>query len=882
MRRYVFRAGECAGHSSNNTFRQDVKRLYILFLLAAFALAGMAQITGKIVDTDGYPIPYSSVMYKGHHLASVSDLEGKFSIERHNGWVLTISSVGFRTQTIVVSEKTESNLKIVLKEDAQTLKGVEISSKRGKYSRKDNPAVELMRRVIEAKKKTDLTNHDYYQYNKYQKMTFALNDIQPEELEQGKFKKSPWLLNHVETNRYNNKLTLPVMVEETLTQHIYRKDPRDEKDIIKGNRKEGVNDIIQTGDILNELLKDVFQDVDIYDDNVRLLQYPFPSPIGSTAIAFYRYYIEDTVYVDKDLCYHLQFIPNNQQDFGFRGEIYVLADSTLHVKKCTLTLPKLSDANYVDNLRVEQEYTKLANGEWALTTNDMIAELVVLKQKLMVTRVSRLDEYAFDPLPKHIFKGRAKVVHEADALIRDEGFWKHYRAVELTKGESTIDAFIHGLEQSKKFKWIVLGLRTFVENYMETGTKKHKSYFDFGPLNTLVSQNFVDGFRFRISGRTTAHLNPHWFWEGFYAYGTKSHEHYYKSAVTYSFNKKKNVAWEFPQRTITFECAKDMMSPADKYLTHGKDNMLMSFRAQKVQQMYFYDRQMLSFMWETDWGLNLKASVKAEKDIPVGDLVFKSMPGADINKKEGMLMNTSAPALIRSIRTTELSATISYRPGQTYVNTKQNRWPVNLDAPEFKLTHTMAVKGFLGGDYRMNYTEFSAYKRLWLGTWGYLDSRVYAGIEWNKVPFPMLIMPPVNVTFVEAEQKQTFCLMRNMEFLSDRYVFCSLWWNLNGKIMNRIPLIKRLKWREHISVKGMWGWLTDKNNPMLPQNQCDNTLFQFPHVSHKMGTEPYLEVSFGFHNIFKVLGVDYVRRINYNGLPHTQANGIRFSLMAKF
>ena len=161
----------------------------------------------------------------------------------------------------------------------------------------------------------------------------------------------------------------------------------------------------------------------------------FDSPIGKGAIQFYRYYIQDTVYVDQDLCYHLEFLPNNQQDFGFRGDLYVLADSTLHVKRCELTLPRNSSVNFVDNFRAMLEYRKLANGEWVLTVDDMVAEMSLMKKfsKFLVTRTTRLSDYAFDALPKQLFKGKASLRRESNSMMRDEAFWNRYRTVELTK-----------------------------------------------------------------------------------------------------------------------------------------------------------------------------------------------------------------------------------------------------------------------------------------------------------------------------------------------------------------------------------------------------------------------------------------------------------------
>lgn len=853
-----------------------MKRLFIVFCLSIVAFVSInAQITGEIVDKDGYAIPYASAMYKGHHIATASDMNGAFTIERHEGWTLTISSVGFRSQTIKVDASTPSHLKIVLKEDSKSLNEVIVKSKRARYSRKDNPAVALMRRVIAAKSKTHLDNHDYYQFNKYQKITLSMNDLQPKDLETGMFKKSSWLLDQIETSPYNNKLILPLSVDETVTQHVYRKNPKTEREIVMGQKTEGINKVIQTGEIINTLLKDIFTDVDIYDDYVRLLQYPFTSPIGKTAISFYRYYIQDTVYVDRDLCYHINFIPNNQQDFGFRGDLYVLADSTLHVKKCTMTIPARSDVNFVENMKIEQEYTRLPDGDWVLTKDDMFAELKLNKlfNKLLVVRTTRLSDYAFDELPNKLFKGKAKVRHEADAMIRDEAFWEQYRTVDLTRGETSMNSFIHKMQQSKGYKWVIFGVRAFLENYVETGSTNTPSKFDIGPVTTMVSSNFVDGLRFRLSGRTTANLNKHWFWSGYYAYGSKSHKHYYSSEVTYSLNKKKNLPFEFPQRNITFETSYDIMSPSDKFLRHNKDNIFMAFRTQKVQQMYFYNRQKLSFDYETDWGFSFNTSLKAESNEPTGNLVFKRMPASS---------QILTDPFVDKIRTTELAVGIRYNPGQTYMNTKQRRWPVNLDSPEFKLSHTMGLSNVLGGQYQFNRTELGVYKRFWMGSWGYVDTHLNGGIEWNKVPFPLLIMPPVNLSFFEHEN--TFSMMKNMEFLNDRYAFWSVAWDLNGKILNRLPLVKHLKWREYVAFKGMWGTLTDKNNPrLLTQNATDELLFELPSTTQLMDKKvPYMELVVGVHNIFKFFAIDYVHRFNYNDVPGTKKNGIRFGFNMSF
>ena len=839
-----------------------IRTLFAFFLLAVTMTVNAQKISGVVVDAEtGDTLLYPSASYKGHHVAVSGNAMGAYTIQRHNGWQLTFSAVGYKSKTVNVTASTPSVLNVKLKPDTKQLSEVVVKSKRGKYSRKDNPAVELMRRVIEAKKKTDLENHDFLQYSKYQKITLAVNDIKPSDLDSGFFAKKQWLIDQIETSPFNHKLILPVSVDETVTQHIYRKDPKTEKSIIKGQSSTGVNQLIQTGDILNVALKDVFTDVDIYDDYVRLLQYPFVSPIGKNAIGFYRYYIQDTVYVDRDLCYHLEFLPNNQQDFGFRGELYILADSSLHVKRCDLTIPRRSDVNFVDNLHVTQQYTKLANGEWALTVDDMIVEMRLAKAfgNFLVTRVTRLSDYAFDEIPRQLFKGKAKERKEADAMMRDEAFWNQYRSVELTKSESSMDAFIHRIEQLKGFKYFIFAGKALIENFVETGDVNHPSKFDIGPVNTMISKNFIDGYRFRLSGQTTANLNKHWFASGYIARGIDSKKTYYDGQLTYSFNKKEYLPREFPKRTITFSSSYDVMAPSDKYMPTDKDNVFTAFKWTTVDKMMFYNRQKLAFEYEQEWGLKTLAYIKREVNEAAGNIEFGR----------------------QKLNTTELSLQLQLAPGRTYINTKQRRLPINLDAPVFGLGHTLGIKGFLGGDYRYNLTEASIYKRFWVGSWGKIDTYLKAGAQWNKVPFPLLIMPAANLSYIVEDG--TFNLINNMEFLNDRYASLDVSWDLNGKILNRIPLLKKLKWREYIGVKCLWGDLTDKNNPMLPENVGDPELWQFPQGSYVMDPKrPYVELIAGVHNIFKLLHVEYVRRLNYKYLPTAHKDGIRFMIRMTF
>lgn len=849
---------------------------FLLFLLLGCCISVSAQnIQGVVTDSlTNDPIPYLSVFYEGKGVGSITDNDGHYKVETRKGWnKLTFSAVGYVTKVVNIIPGVTKNLNVRMRPDDIMLDEVVVKPKREKYSRKNNPAVELMKKVIAHKNNNKLSENDYYQYNKYQKITMSLNDVTPEMLEKGMYKKMPFLKDQIELCEETNKFILPISVDETASQKIYRKHPKSEKTIIKGMSSTGVNELFATGDMLSTVLKDVFTDVNIYDNDIRLLQYPFISPISSSdAISFYKFYIMDTTFVDKDKCFHLTFVPNNSQDFGFTGHLYVLADSSYTVKKCTMNLPKKSGVNFVDNMDIIQEFEQLPNGEWVLKTDDMIVEMTLMKimQGFQIRRTTRYSDYAFDELPQQLFKRKGAEIKEADAMMRGDDFWNQYRPVPLTQTESSMDMLVKRLEQMPGFKYVIFVLKAFIENFVETGTKDNPSKVDIGPVNTMISNNYIDGLRLRMSAQTTANLNPHLFLKGYYAYGFKDHRSKYMGEVEYSFNKKEYLSREFPKNSITFSYQYDVMSPTDKFLKTDKDNVFVSFKTSTVDQMSYVRNIALKYENETQFGLKTTVEVKHSTDEPTGGLAY--------------ITNDDQKTLVPEIQTMEASLAFRYAPGETFVNTKQRRIPVSFDAPVFTLSHTTGFKGVLGGEYNFNLTEVGLYKRFWFSSWGKIDMFVKGGAQWNKVPFPLLIMPAANLSYIL--QRETFNLINNMEFLNDRYASLDVSWDLNGKIFNRIPLLKKLKWREAIGFKMLYGHLTDKNNPM--KHPGDSELFLFPTrdgrpTSFVMDPKtPYMECSVGIHNIFKILHIDYVRRLNY--LDHPDANkwGVRFMVMMTF
>jgi len=861
-----------------------MKQLHITFILSLLSLTASlglsAQIKGVITDSlTNEPLMYVTVQYEGKGVGAVSNTDGEYQVEARAGWnELTFSTIGYVTKKIKFAPGTKV-LNVQMVTDDIMLSEVTVKPQKEKYSRKNNPAVEFMKKVIEHKKALKLEEKDYYQYQRYEKMKMSLNDVTPEKLEKGIYKKFSFFKDQVEVSPITQKMILPISIKETASRTLYRKDPKSQKTIIEGMNSSGIEDFFSTGDMLGTVLNDVFSDINIYEDDIRLLQRYFVSPIGKGAINFYKFYLMDTIMVDKQECVHLTFVPQNSQDFGFTGHLYVVKDSTYAVKKCTMNLPKNTGVNWVETMDIVQQFEQLPDSSWVLTDDDMTVELYLLKslQGVEIQRTTKYSEYKFDEIDPRYFRLKGSVIKEASMLNKSEEYWAQVRQVPLTKQESTMDIFMNRIEQIPGFKYVIFGAKALIENFVETGNKEHPSKVDIGPINTMITSNYVNGTRFRLSAMTTGNFSPHWSFSGYGAYGTKDKKWFYSGQAAYSFNKRQYVLWEFPKHYLAFKYTYDVMSPSDKYLMTDKDNMFVGWKWATVDQMSYLRDATLTYELETNTGFSVNAMARHRNDQPAGMLQYWRNNGATAGQLD------TDNTLVHDITTSELGITLRYAPGETFVNSKQRRIPVSLDAPIFTLSHTTGFKGVLGGDYNFNLTELSMRKRFWFASWGKLDVTMRAGAQWNTVPFPLLNLPMANLSYI-TQNNESFNLINNMEFLNDRYASLALSYDMNGKLFNRIPLIKKLKWREMFRIRGLWGTLTDKNNPYKSHNP---DLFLFPMrngvpTSYVMGKTPYIEASIGIYNIFKLLHIEYVRRLTYTDIPGIQKGGIRFMILTIF
>ena len=686
---------------------------------------------------------------------------------------------------------------------------------------------------------------------------------------------------------------------ETATQHLWRRNPKLERNYVLGTNSEGITDLMPIGEEVNTVIASIFTDVNIYDDVLTLLERRFTSPLSTrAAISFFQFFIEDTVEIDHQPCIQLSFVPQNPQDFGFSGRIWILNDSTYRVHKCTIGLPVRSSVNYITNLVLQQRFTDLPNGQRVLQTDDLFAELGILKgqKTFMLHRSTHYTDISTDSIPPLLF-APSDTRREGTTNVEDSTFWARFRTDTLSHGESGLRQMTATMREMSHRNVLVYLMRTIICNYFETNSRVGESRVEIGPVMSMVSHNFIDGFRFRLGGQTTAKLMPRLFFKGYAAYGIDSRRWYGMGEVEYSFLRKQHSPLEFPRHSITAQWQEDVFSPADMMWQHGrdKDNVWVSFKTQTVDHMMFQRHWLARYEVETNNHLDFKLQWKVSRQTPCGSLFYRRLDGEYVNH----------------LRSTELLVSLRWAPGEEIVTSKQRRHVVNHNNPVFALAHTFGLKGICGSDYRYNVTELTAFERLWLNSYGRIDFNLRAAAQWNRVPFPHLLMPVANNSYIIT--RDMFCMINNLEFIGDRYLSFQVEWDLSGKLLNRIPLLKKLKWREVIGFKMLYSHLTTRNDPrrhLFPvsgaasdfsDSSFDIPASSFPEayttdapelffmpsrdgesIVHPMSAVPYMELNVGLHNIFKIFRVDYVRRLNYLDYPGVKKNGVRFAFQFDF
>jgi hypothetical protein len=813
-------------------------------------------IKGTVVDAEtNEPVPFVGVELVGTNTGTITNMDGQYNIStKGTANIIKFSSIGYDAEVKSVSPGRSQIINAKLKPTVVSINEVIVKPDKKKYKNKKNPSVELIEKVIENKSKNRKEGLDSYEYEKYEKTQFALSNFS-EKLKQRKaFKKFKFVFDNVDSTTLAGSRILPVYLKETLSDYYYRKSPRTTKEIVKANKMVSFEGYIDNQG-MTEYLKYLYQDINIYDNDITFLTNQFLSPIAITAPSFYKYFIQDTSIVEGNKCVKLFFSPRNKTDLLFNGLMYIRLDSSYVVKRIEMSVNRDINLNWVKDVKIVQEFNQIQDKGWLLTTDEISIDFGLTKSGMGVfgqRTVSYKDYKVNEKLSDSIFQG-VDIVQNIDADKKSSAFWNTNRHQPLSKSENGVYTVIDSIKKVPTFKRTMDIMMLIISGYKDFG------YFEIGPVNTFYSYNPIEGVRLRFGGRTTPNFSKKINFETYLAYGNTDKKYKYYLGTAYSLTDK--TIYNFPVKSVKFSIQDETKIPGQELQFVQEDNILLSIKRGDNNKLLYNKTFKIEHLNEFENHFSYTFGYSYTKQSPAGNLYFQ--PTGYLPPFE----NTP------HINISEVSATLRYAPHEQFYQGKVYRIPIINKYPIFQLQYTVGSKR-LKNDYNYQNLRLSISKRFYLSVFGYTDVIWEAGKIFGRVPYPLLTIHRANQTY--SYQITSYNLMNFLEFVSDQYTSLNIDHCFNGFIFNKVPVIKKLKLREVATCKVLYGSLKDSNNP-----NDENGLFKLPvdsegtPTTYTLEKNPYIEASVGISNIFKFFRIDVVKRLTYLDHPNVAGTGIR-------
>ena len=811
-----------------------MKKIFILFIVFAFAnnAAAQTKVSGVVVDNSNLPIPYANIVFKGSNTGVVSNEDGRFYIESPDNYtVLLISFVGFPTQEVTLTKLVSYDFKIVLKE-GNSLKEVKIYA--GKTSKKNNPALDILKKIWERRRKNGLKMFKQYQFEKYEKVEFDMNTIDSAFMKNKIFKGMEFVFKNIDTSKVTGKTYLPIFINESLSDVYGDNQTKKTKEILKANKNSGLGN----GDGVNMFVKDLYNDFDIYDNYLYFFDKSFTSPLSQTGIDVYNYVLADTAVIDHKLCYNIVFYPRRKNELTFKGDFWV-NDTTFAIKKINMAITKSANINWVKDIYIEQEFEVLNDSVFLPTRDYMMSDFALRKKEeskgVYGKRTTLYRNFKFDEKkPDKFYKDEINYIDNA-VYNRSDDYWEQNRFENLNKDEKKIYKMIDTLKTVKRFKQIYNLVSILGSGYAQFG------HFDYGPIFSTVGFNDVEGWRIRVGGRTYFGPNDTWRLQGYTAYGFDDNKFKYGMSGKWMIDKKNRIILSGGNRRDVEQIGAS--------LTTTNDVLGRSFASSGL------------FITGANGKLtNINLSTLAVEIEPVKNVIFqlgfsyRTLESASSTFKLDYFTDDTFTTTKSNVTQSELNLQVEFAPKKKTIGFGVERRDIDAPYSRFFVNYSQGFKGFINSDFDYHKIQLYYKQPIIIGAIGRSNFTMELGKTYGKIPLGLMSIVPGNQTYFIIEN--TFNNLNFYEFVTDTYATFQWEHNFQGKLLSRIPYIRKLNLREIVGIKSVYGTVSDENKAINASG-----------LAYIAPEKPYWEYSAGIGNIFKVFRLDFAWRGNYRDLP---------------
>jgi len=808
--------------------------LIIFLFVFVISLSAQTKVSGVIVDNSNQPVPYANVVFKGSKTGVVSNEDGRFYIESPENYsALVVSFVGFPDKEVKLPSLVNYNFKVVLKE-GNSLKEVKIFA--GKTSKKNNPALDILRKIWERRRKNGLKMFKQYQYDKYEKVEFDMNTIDSAFMKSKIFKGMEFVFKNIDTSRVTGKTYLPIFINESLTEFYGDNETKKTKEILKANKNSGIGN----GDGVNMFIKDLYNDFDIYDNYLNFFDKSFTSPLSRTGIDVYNYVLADTAFIDNKWCYNIVFYPRRKNELTFKGDFWV-NDSTFAIKKINMAITKSANINWVKDIYLEQEFDVLNDSVFLPTRDYMMSDFALKKKEeskgIYGKRTTSYRNFKFnEKKPEKFYKDKVNYIDNS-VYNKSNDYWEENRFEKLNKDEVKIYKMIDTLKTVKRFKQIYNLVSILGSGYIQFG------HFDYGPIFSTIGYNQVEGVRLRAGGRTYFGPNDLWRLQGYTAYGFKDNKFKYGASGKWMIDKKNRIIISGGNRRDVEQIGAS--------LTTTNDVLGRSYASSGL------------FTTGSNGKLtNINLSTLAIEIEPIKNLIFqlgfsyRTLESASDTFKLDYFTDNTMTTTKSEVKQSELNLQVEYTPKKKTIGYGVERRDIDSPYSRFFVNYSQGFKGFINSDFDYQKLQLFYKQPIITGAIGRSNFTMELGKTFGKIPLGLMSIVPGNQTYFIIDN--TFSNLNFYEFVTDQYATFQWEHNFNGKIFARIPGLRKLNLREIVGVKGVYGTVSDQNKSINASG-----------LIYKAPERPYWEYSAGVGNIFKVFRLDFAWRANYRDIPDT-------------
>jgi hypothetical protein len=819
-------------------------KIVLLFLFVSSVLLGQTKVGGKVTDEFNEPIAFANVIFKNSKEGVITDENGNFYFEsKENYSTLVVSYVGFDKKEISLKPGLNTGLKIQLKSGTE-LKEVVIYT--GKTSKKNNPALDILRKIWERRRKNGLKMFKQYEYDKYEKVEFDLNTIDSAFMNSKVFKGMEFIFNQIDTSNISGKTYLPIFINETLSEVYGDNEAKKTKEITKANKNSGFG----SGDGVNTFIKDLYAEFDIYDNYLKFFDKDFVSPLSRTGINVYNYVLNDSMFIDNKWCYNIVYYPRRKNELTFKGDFWV-NDTTFAIKKINLEASKSANINWVKEIYIEQEYEVMNDSVFLLKRDYMMSDFSFSKKEeskgVYGKRTTLAKNHKFDVKNDDKFYKEEVNFYDNAVFNKPDEYWEENRFEALNKNEAGIYKMLDTLKEVPRFKRIYNLASILGSGYIEIPKWK----MDYGPIFSTFGFNDVEGQRIRAGGRTYFGSNDTWRIQGYTAYGFKDNQFKYGISGRWMVNPNKRIILsvgnrrDVEQMGVSLTTSNDVLGrsfASSALFASGVNNQLTSVN---LTTLGFEIEPVKNFTFQTNFTYRTLKSASSEFSLDYYTDLTQTVIKSDVKQSE-------------------INLVAEYTPNRKTVGYGVDRMDVDFNYARFFVSYSNGIKGVLNSDF--NYQKLQLYYRqpALIGGFGRLFTTFETGKIFGEVPLGLMGIIPGNQSWFVIEN--TYNLLNYYDFVADEYASLHFEHHFNGRLFSRVPLLRKLNLREIIGIKGVYGRVSDENR-----------LLNASGLTYTAPEDVYWEYHAGVGNIFKVLRVDFAWRGSYLEMPDARKFAIRAS-----